>query len=149
MPSAGALPRIELPAANFVCLLAWDARGVSADAVFALVEPLLRAGASYFVCWGPDCERVHDIIDEIVSYPENDVRVPDDSCIMTTWHTSEPLTEALSFFLERSWPDEHYIDTTRAALAVSVGSPEWAAEIADALDHPREFAGRTSGNGAV
>jgi len=67
------LPRhLDLPAGNFACLLAWDARGVTADDVCALVEPLLRAGACYFVCWGPDCERVHDIIDEIVSYPRND-----------------------------------------------------------------------------
>jgi hypothetical protein len=63
------LPRqFDLPAGNFACLLAWDARGASADTVSTFIEPLLRAGASYFVCWGPDCERVHDIIDEMVSY---------------------------------------------------------------------------------
>jgi hypothetical protein len=147
--SAEALPRIELPAANFACLLAWDARGQSAAAVSSLVEPLLHAGASYFVCWGPDCERVHDIIDEIVSFPANDFDVPADSCIMTTWHVSESLGEALSYFLEASWPDEQYIAPTRAALAVSVGGPVWAEEIAIALDDPHEFSGRTSKNGAA
>lgn len=72
------LPRLDLPAGNFACLLAWDARGASADAVSAFIDRLLRAGASYFVCWGPDCERVHDIIDEMLSYPGNDFGVPED-----------------------------------------------------------------------
>jgi hypothetical protein len=88
------------------------------------------------------------MIDEMVSYPAKDFGVPEDSCIMTTWHSSEPLREALWFFLVNSWPDEHYQDSTHTALAISVGSSEWAAEIAEALDDPREFIGRGSENGA-
>ena len=133
--SIGELPRIDLCARHFACLLAWDARGVSADAVSRFVEPLLRAGASYFVCWGPDCERVHDIIDEMVSHPENEFGVPDESCIMTTWHASESLREALCFFLANSLPDVYYQESTRAALAISIGSSEWGREIAEALTH--------------
>ena len=134
------LPRdLGLPPGNFACLLAWDAQGAPADAVSSLIEPLLRSGASYFVCWGSDCEQVHDIIDEVVSYPGNDFGVPANSCIMTTWHDSEPLRDALWFFLVNSWPDEYYQDSTHAALAISVASPAWAAEIAEALDHPRGF----------
>ncbi len=148
LASANELPHIDLPAAHFACYLAWDAHGVPADEVSAFVEPLLRAGASYFVCWGPDCERVHDIIDEIVSYPGNDFGVPEGSCIMTTWHASESLRKALWFFLANSWPDERYQDSTRVGLAISVGSSAWAAEIAEALDHPREFVSRESENGA-
>jgi hypothetical protein len=76
------LPRcLDLPVGNFACLLAWDARGTTADEVSAFVEPLLRAGAFYFVCWGPDCKRVHDIIDEILSFSGNDFGVPEESCI--------------------------------------------------------------------
>jgi hypothetical protein len=143
------LPRLDLPAGNFACLLAWDARGASADAVSAFVDPLLRAGASYFVCWGPDCERVHDIIDEMLSHPGNDFGVPEESCIMTTWHDAEPLSDAVWFFLVNSWPDEHYQASTHTALAISVRSSVWAAEIAEALDHPREFIRRGAENGAA
>lgn len=139
-----ALSGLELPAANFACLLAWDARDASADAVDAFVRPLLRAGASYFVCWGPDCERVHDIIDEMLADPDDDFGVPADACIMTSWHASETLRSALWFFLATCWPDDHYRDATRTALAVSVGSHAWAAEIAVALDHPEAFV--TSGS---
>jgi hypothetical protein len=144
LPSAVPLPGFNLALGNFACLLAWDARAVPAQVVSDLVESLLRAGASYFVCWGPDCERVHDIIDEVVSYPDNDFGVPKDSCIMTTWHASESLQEALYFFLVLSSPSEHYVDVTRAALAISVGSPGWAAEIEEALNHPQDFVKRAS-----
>ncbi|MEW6073379.1 MAG: hypothetical protein AB1726_12410 [Planctomycetota bacterium] len=181
--SPAELPGLDLPAGNFACFLAWDARGdseseqellangrqrrqamrqkaserlyhrfllsLSAEDVSALIEPLLRAGASYFVCWGPDCERVHDIIDETLSYSGNDFGVPDESCIMTTWHDSEPLREALRFFLANCWPEEHYEDSTTVALAISVGSSAWAMKIAEALDHPREFVERAAESGAT
>ena len=141
--SPSELPRqLSLPAGNFACMLAWDARGMSVEAICSLVEALLRAGASYFVCWGPDCERVHDIIDEVASNPDNDLGVPEGSCIMTTWHSSERLRDALWFLLVNSQPDDHYQDSTHAALAIAVGSPPWAAEIREALDHPRDFVKR-------
>ena len=136
--------QLGLPAGNFACLLAWDARGESAEAVSSLVVALLRAGASYFVCWGPDCERVHDFIDELASTPTNDFGIPEGACIMTTYHESEPLREALWFFLVNSFPDDQYPDSTPAALAIAVGYPPWAAEIREALDRPREFVKRES-----
>lgn len=150
LSSPSALPRpLDLPPGNFACLLAWDSRGVPPDAVSAFVEPLLRAGASYFVCWGPDCERVHDMIDEMVSSPGREFGVPEGSCIMTTWHDSEPLREAIWHFLVNSWPDPRYQESTHLGLAVSIGCPAWAAEINDALDHPRDFIRRVSQNGAA
>ena len=63
----------------------------------------------------------------------------DESPIMTTWHSGQPLREALLFFLETALPDEYYAGTTHASLAISIGSPEWAREIAEALDDPRIF----------
>lgn len=93
--------QVGLPARHFACLLAWDARGVSAETISSLVASLLCAGASYFVCWGPDCERVHDIIDELASDPDNVFGTPPDSSVTSTWHDSEtePLRDALWFFL--------------------------------------------------
>ena len=149
LPTAAPPNLSGLPAGHFACLLAWDARNASVDLISAFVEPLLRAGASYFVCWGPDCDRVHDIIDEIVSYRNTDFGVPDDSCIMTTSHASEPLPEALWFFLVNSWPEEHYQESTHASLAISIGSDSWAAEIEAALRDPRGFVKRGSANGAA
>ncbi len=64
---------------NFICLIAWDSDRSSVDEISSLVEPLINSGASYFCTWGNDCERVHDIIDEIDSYPYNDIGSPEDS----------------------------------------------------------------------
>ena len=137
-------PRLDLPPGRFVCLLAWDARGASAEEVSAVIDPLIRAGASCFVCWGPDCERVHDIIDEMISAPDNDYGVPEGACIMTTWHDSEPLCDAIRFVLRCAFPNDFFHDSTDAALAISVASSAWTAEIAEAFDRPGDFVRRES-----
>lgn len=135
---------LVFPSRHFACLIAWDARLASADSISTLIVPLLRAGASYFVCWGPDCERVHDIIDEVVSAEGERYGVPDDACIMTSWHDSELLEDALWFFLVNTCPDQYYEDTTLVALAISVGERGWHAEICSALDNPVEFVRRVN-----
>ena len=148
--SAADLPgRLDLPPGNFVCLLAWNASGTTTAQVSAVVEPLLRAGACYFVCWGPDCGRVHDIIDEIAAKAGSESGIPKDDVIMTTWHDSEPLKEALWFFLASTWPGEHYEGSSHVGLAISIGSQSWAREIATALRDPRGFVERGSEEGAV
>ena len=148
--SADLIPaEFELGSRHFACFLAWDARECSVELVSAVAAGLLRAGASYFVCWGPDCERVHDIIDEVSSNPLGVFGIPDEACIMTTWHDSEPFDEALWFFLTTAWPDEHYFDSTRAAVAISVGSPEWALAISSALQDVRGFVGRVAASGVA
>jgi hypothetical protein len=150
LASSAELPiRIELPSSHFACLLAWDASRVASDSVSNVAERLLRSGASYFVCWGPDAERVEGIIDEITAHPGNDFGVPDDSCIMTTSHGAESLEEALWFFLSSAWPDDHYVESTRAALAISIGSSKWAQEIAAALADVRSFVGSVSTDGVA
>ncbi len=128
---------LELESTHFVCLVAWDATGIPTETVSAFVKSLLDAGAVYFVCWGPDCERVHDIVDEITSAPESGF--PEDSCIMTTWHAQEPLPEALWFLLASASPDQYYDSTCRATLAISIGSDEWSDEIAEAMENPGGF----------
>lgn len=137
--------QVRLPPGNFVCLLAWDARGVSVEVISTLVERLLIAGACYFVCWGPDCERVHDIVDEIDADPGSALGAPDGSVIMTTWHSSEPLCEALWFFLRSAVPDDHYSASTRCAVAVSIGSEAWGAELSAALANPDDFVSKMCG----
>jgi hypothetical protein len=52
-----------------------------------------------------------------------------DPVIMTTWHDDEPSDDAIWFFLRTTFPDDGYFDTTRTALAIVVGAPEWAAHV--------------------
>ena len=136
-----ALPRsITLPTEHFACLLAWDARGVTEIQVSDVARSLIASGASYFVCWGPDCQRVHDIIDKVAN--EKESPVPHDSCIMTTSHDDEPLEEAIWFFLVCTSPESHYEEKTGSSLAVSIGSLEWERTISEALRNVREFESR-------
>ena len=53
----------------------------------------LDQGAVYVCVWGPDCERVHDIIDEVIV--NRNPGETDEDVIMTTWHDDEALNEAL------------------------------------------------------
>ena len=83
---------------------------------------MLRAGASYFVCWGSDCERVHDIIDEMVSYPDNDFGVPEDF-IVEEIPLYEPSGEGGHTFL---WVEKRLRNTDEVAklLARAAGVSE-------------------------
>ena len=150
LPSADALPaQLDISSKHFACLLAMDARSTPVALITRLGDQLLRAGASYFICWGPDCEKVEYIIDQMVSMPDNHFGVPVDSCIMTTSHASEPLSEALWFLLRCSWPDDAYFASTHAALAISVGSVEWATTISEALEDVEGFAQRVTASGVA
>lgn len=95
--SAVRLAADTLPSPHFACLLASDARGAPDTLLLALADHLLERGLAYFCAWGPDCERVHDLVDQAAMLRE--VRKGQDYPIITTWHADEPLDEALWFLL--------------------------------------------------
>ncbi|MGC4027294.1 MAG: hypothetical protein QM696_00275 [Steroidobacteraceae bacterium] len=133
--SASELPRkFAIQSARFVCLLAWDARDVSDEEIAALARKLLQAGAVYVSTWGSDCERVHDIIDtfDVLLHPEP----IDDRVIMTTWHDTDSLQEALWFVLNCTWPAGIYSEGCDATVAISIANAGWASEILDAFSDP-------------
>ncbi len=133
---------VELPTPHFLCLLAADFTTASDGEIAGLAQSLLDLGASYFVCWGPGCERAHDLIDDVTLLL--DPPIPDDSVIMTTWHTDEALDDALFFVLCSAWPDPAFEDSTGCTVAVSVDSPGIALQIRRALSEPREFIARVT-----
>jgi hypothetical protein len=136
--SAGTVPAdLSLSSPRFVCLIAWDARSATVEEIALLAQRLLGAGAVYICAWGPDSRRVHDICDEEAVGPNPSPSV--DRVVMTTWHSEEPLTEALLFVLISAWPDAPYEEGCAATLAIAIGSPVWAAEIRTAFADPRRF----------
>ena len=88
------LPRTFDTAGKYsTVLIVWDATDVAVDTIFRLARHLIDGGGVYFCTWGPDCERVHDLIDEEWI---GDGLTPDtDATLMTTWHDDEPLAEAI------------------------------------------------------
>src|ERR1051326_7406825 len=67
------LPPSKVVGEHFVLFLAWDARDVQNETILRVARELVREGLSYIVCWGPDCERVHDTFDDadILENPES------------------------------------------------------------------------------
>lgn len=70
---------------------------VSQDWRNRICEWLLKSGCLYVVAWGLECEVWHDTVDETNLETFDFGNIPDDKFLMTTWHTDEPLSEALWF----------------------------------------------------
>lgn len=140
--SPGALVSFEKPRGHFACLLAWDASGVSSEAVSRVARYILDSGCVFLCAWGPDCERVHDIFDDMI-VGDGCAEPTDGSTVMTTWHDQDSLDGALWYLLRLTSPDEPFVDSCRASIAIVVGErDEWSAAVRDALSKPGEFSRR-------
>jgi hypothetical protein len=107
---------------RFTSFCAMHAREISSPAIATFCSHLLQLGCAYLCTWGPDCERVHDIMDQEVVYGHQwDQSM---GCVMTTWHADDTLQSALDFFLDCTEPDEAYAPTgCDRGLIVCVGRP--------------------------
>jgi hypothetical protein len=59
-------PSTSLPSKRFRLFVAADARAVNTDEIARFATDALDSGMVYCCTWGPDCERLHDIVDEVV-----------------------------------------------------------------------------------
>jgi hypothetical protein len=137
-----AMPRIvRTGIRHFVALIVWDAAREPVEVVARVARTLLDAGCVYFCCWGPDCERVHDIIDE--EYVGDGTSIGDDeSTLMTTWHNRDSLDEAVWFCLNNAFPDDRYFDDSKAVVVICIGNAGWASQVRAALEDPRALTSR-------
>ena len=127
-PDFESLPdSFQLSGKYFVTLLVVDASVIKTNSIEKLAEKLLTSGCVYFCAWGPDCERVHDIFDEMCLFTE--------PVIMTTWHEKDSLDEALWFFLTTTWPDDVYFDDCKSSVAIVVGNSEWETQVRQKLSN--------------
>jgi hypothetical protein len=122
---------------RFVCLLAWDSWDIDVQRIADFAAKLFDAGAVYVCVWGSDCEGVHDVIDRVDVGPNPPQIV--DRVIMTTWHSGEPLTEAIWFALRSTNPDEGYAEGCDSTLGISIGNLSWHEEICIAFRDPAGF----------
>jgi len=80
----------------------------------------LAQGLVYSCSWGPGSESVHDVVDwEELARHNYDTTGP---IIMTTWHDSETLDEAVDFFMVSALPDKPFPLNSTAWLVVEVGT---------------------------
>lgn len=130
--SLGDFGAFDVPSKNFVLLVAADTRDEKKRDMVEAAQTLIRAGASYVCCWGPDCKRFHDCFDEADQIVNGEGKT--ERTVVTTWHKDEPLEEAVWFAVTTAWPSYAYELTTGAVIALSIGSPEWASRITRYLD---------------
>lgn len=118
---------LELASPRFVLFLCADGRVLDDTPVLRFGLRALTQGAAYFCVWGPDCERIHHLLDTACmdAVPNES----DDTVIMTTAHKGESLPEALWFAINLAWPASAYEDACRTVLALTVESSEWDREI--------------------
>lgn len=119
-----------MPSRRFRLFVAADVRATSTDILSEFALPALNEGMVYFCSWGPGCERFHDIVDELVV--EDSLREPKFSgpgrndAIMTTWHESETLEEALEFFRTCAVPTNGFLADSDFGIVMCVGNATWA-----------------------
>lgn len=138
VPDFAALEKVSLPSPHTVLLIVADACSVAADAITRVAERFLSSGLVYVCVWGPDCERVHDIFDEVHI---GDGSTEPSFILMSTWHNKEPLDEAIWFFLQCAFPLDTQIETT-SYLAVTVGRKDWVVAVDSALSDVPAFKAR-------
>jgi hypothetical protein len=120
------------PSPRFILLVAADTSGFGGAELVDLAGSILATGATYVCCWGPDCERFHDCFDESETLRTLDAE--EDRVVMTTWHDSETLEEAIWFATHSAFPDAGYELGTESVIIATVGNDSWAAEAASYLD---------------
>jgi hypothetical protein len=119
------------PSRRFRLLVAADVTTLETDAISKFASAALNCGMVYFCAWGPDCERLHDLVDEVIVNDElgerrftgpnaNDV-------IFTTWHSKEGLSEALDFFITCAEPTEGFLADSSYRLVIVAGNSDWVA----------------------
>jgi hypothetical protein len=111
----------------FGLLLAMDAQSMASDQIGELAEKIMDKGLAYLCAWGPDCERVHDIFDEIEV--QRDLKGQNANVIMTTWHSDESLEESLWFFVNSAFPDLAYEPRCKDWIVAPIGNNEWEQSI--------------------
>ena len=109
----------EIPSRRFRLLVAGDSSDATVDEISKFATAALSRGMVYLVAWGPGCERLHDVFDQVKIEDELGARKfvgpnPND-VIMTTWHDEETLTQALDFLAtcavpsDGFTPDSHFV----------------------------------------
>jgi hypothetical protein len=124
---AAAVAELHVPSEHFVLFIAADTSDIPGVDLVDFAAALIRAGAAYICCWGPDCERFHHCFDEadfVVNGEASDSRV-----LMTTWHDDESLEDALWYALNSTIPAPAYEAGTQSVIAISIGDQGWSDRI--------------------
>jgi hypothetical protein len=128
IPSLGSL--VELVPRNnphLVLLLVCDGSRLSDGSIQSALKPLFDQGLVYVCTWGPDCERIHDLADQLTLHQLGD------DLVMTTWHDKESLGETVWYLVNCAEPANDLFSDTCDQVAAIVGSESWYLQVNVAL----------------
>lgn len=127
---------VTLASRHFGLFLACQGDAEAATDVKMFARQALAQGLVTASIWGPGCERVHDLIDEVIV---SDGKTEDaSSVILTTWHAKESLEDALQFFVEILDPADQYSYSYGSLVIVSVGDSSYGKRVRDFLAHSHD-----------
>ena len=136
-------PALEIPTKRFRLFVAANITDVSTQTVSDFALAALNQGMVYFCSWGPDCERFHDIVDEVLvedDIGERKFAGPNASdVIMTTWHAKDSLEDAIDFFATSAAPTEGFAPDSDFRLVICVANQPWAAQANQYLQSAKFF----------
>jgi hypothetical protein len=128
---------LRIPTQYFRLLVAADTGNISSIQIAEFAGTAPRNGMVYCCSWGPDCERFHDIVDEVVAADEQSRRTvagsAADDTVMTTWHANERLEDAVEFLTSDALPSNGYAVDCKSCVLLSVANPAWTKTIRDYL----------------
>ena len=134
---------LEVPSKRFRLLVAADVNSASTQAISDFAFSALKHGMAYFCSWGPDCERFHRIVDEVIiadDLSDQEFAGPSRSdVVMTTWHDDETLEETLDFLATSAWPTDGFAPDSDFRLVISVANQQWAAQAQKFLESVQFF----------
>jgi hypothetical protein len=121
---------VELSGSRFRLFVAADISNVSTDLVSQFAAAALHRGMVYFCAWGRDCERFHDIVDEVIAEDglgeRRFVGPTANDVVMTTWHDHESLEDALEFFINSALPTQGFAPDSSFLLVICIRNPDWS-----------------------
>lgn len=126
------IAELTLPSKHSIVLIAGDSRGVPSSTIATAAGRLLESGLTTVCTWGPDCERVHDVFDEVYV---GDASHEPSFILMSTWHSSDTLTEAVRYFRDIAFPADYDFDET-SYIAITVANAPLAGQIESILLQP-------------
>ena len=118
---------VEEPGDGFALFVACDATKLSAELIEEFATYCIDRGLFWVSTWGADCERVHDTFDRVDIAQDAQPGI-----VMSTWHSDEPLEDALLLFWNAFSADGKLDGPAR--IAISVGSHEWFEEMRGSAD---------------
>ncbi len=105
----------------FVLFIATGTTSIPESALVALCEHVIRLGAVYVSCWGPQSGFLETCFDQA----EASVHYDRKCVVRTTSHENESLEDALWFVVHAAYPDDDYEDGWQRLVVCAVGSEDW------------------------